>query len=313
MNIVFAGTPLFAVPSLDAVAASGHRLTGVLTQPDRRAGRGRRLASSPVKQRALELGAPVQQPERLERHATFAELAALEPDLIVVVAYGLILPRRVLALPAQGCINVHASLLPRWRGAAPIARALLAGDVQTGVTLMQMEAGLDTGPMIARRAVPIEDDATAGTLHDALAALGAAMLAEVLEKVPAALTAEPQNDDCATYAAMLDKNEAAMDWQESAAQLARRVRAFVPWPVAHAQLDGQNIRFWQAEAIDHAPDAPPGTVVAAGAAGIDIAAGEGVLRVHELQLPGKKRMRAADAANGRRWVGQRFAVSPLLS
>jgi methionyl-tRNA formyltransferase len=307
MNIVFAGTPDFAVPCLDAVAASGHRLVGVLTQPDRPAGRGRKLAASPVKQRAQALGVPVQQPESLKNADAFAELAALESDLMVVVAYGLLLPKKVLALPQHGCINVHASLLPRWRGAAPIARAILAGDSETGVTLMQMEAGLDTGPMIVRRAVPIDTDTTAGELHDTLAELGARELAELLGRLPDGISAEPQDDAQACYACRLEKGEAAIDWRLRADEIARAVRAFVPWPVAHARLDGQPVRFWRtsaAPAVD--TDAAPGTVVAASAKGIDIATGAGTLRVQELQLPGKKRMDAVAAVNGRDWVGCRF-------
>jgi len=307
MNIVFAGTPEFAVPCLNAIAASGHRLTGVLTQPDRPAGRGRKLAASPVKQRALELGVAVQQPESLRNAAAFSELAALAPDVIVVVAYGLLLPKKVLALPQYGCINVHASLLPRWRGAAPIARAILAGDRETGVTLMQMAAGLDTGPMIVRRAVPIDEDTTAGTLHDTLADLGARELSQVLGRLSEGITAEPQDDTQACYARRLDKGEAAIDWRLRADEIARAVRAFVPWPVAHARLDGQPVRFWHATAgpaSNH--DVAPGTVVAASSKGIDIATGAGTLRVQTLQLPGKKRMDAAAAVNGRDWVGCRF-------
>ncbi|MES1950087.1 methionyl-tRNA formyltransferase [Salinisphaera sp. S4-8] len=305
MNIVFAGTPEFALPCLDAIAASSHRLTGVLTQPDRPAGRGRKLAASPVKQRALELGVPVQQPLSLKKADAFDALAALEPDLMVVVAYGLLLPKKVLALPRYGCINVHASLLPRWRGAAPIARAILAGDSETGVTLMQMDAGLDTGAMLARRAVAIDSDTTAGDLHDQLAALGAAELSTLLGRIEQGVSGEPQDDAQACYAHRLDKGEAAIDWRLRADEIARAVRAFVPWPVAHARLDGQPVRFWRAATASGA-SAEPGTVVAASAKGIDIATGAGTLRVTELQLPGKKRMDAAAAVNGRDWVGLRF-------
>lgn len=306
MNIVFAGTPEFALPCLESVVASGHDLVGVLTQPDRPAGRGRRLAASPIKQRALELGVPVQQPQTLRDEAAFDALAGLAPDLIVVVAYGLILPKKVLALPEHGCINVHASLLPRWRGAAPIARAILAGDAETGVTLMQMAAGLDTGPMLVRRAVELDSRTTAGELHDELAALGARELAELLGRVGEALKGVPQNDDQATYAHRLDKAEAALDWRDSAVNLARAVRAFSPWPVAHARLNDQPVRFWRAEPATSTDQGAPGTVIAASAAGLDIATGGGVLRVKELQLPGKKRMDAAAAVNGRDWVGLRF-------
>ena len=306
MNIVFAGTPEFAVPCLEAVAASGHRLVGVLTQPDRPAGRGRRLTASPVKQRAVELGVPVQQPETLRDARAQEALADLKPDLIVVVAYGLLLPRKVLKLPAHGCINVHASLLPRWRGAAPIARAILAGDHETGITLMQMAAGLDTGPMLVRRAVPLDERTTAGELHDELAELGAHELLSLLGRIEHGVEGEPQDDAQANYARRLDKAEAAVDWAEAAEAIARAVRAFAPWPVAYARLDGQPVRIWRAAPATAVDDAAPGTVVAASAKGIDIATGRGVLRVSELQLPGKKRMNAAAAINGRDWLGVRF-------
>lgn len=308
MNIVFAGTPEFALPCLEAVAASGHRLAGVLTQPDRPAGRGRKLRPSPIKARARELGVPIQQPASLRNAAAFDALAALEPDLMVVVAYGLLLPRKVLALPTHGCINVHASLLPRWRGAAPIARAILAGDRETGVTLMQMEAGLDTGPMLARRAVPIGPDTTAGELHDELAELGARELAALLPRLAQGVDAQAQDDSQACYARRLAKAEAAIDWQRSAVEIERAIRAFVPWPVAHATLDGQPVRFWRARALPESrSSAAAGTVTAATPAGIDIATGTGTLRVLELQLAGKRRMDAAAAVNGRDWLGQRFA------
>ncbi|HET7313294.1 methionyl-tRNA formyltransferase [Salinisphaera sp.] len=307
MRVVFAGTPEFALPSLNAIAAGGHDLVGVLTQPDRPAGRGRKLKPSPVKAAALDLGLPVFQPEKLKRNQqAIAQLAALAPDVMVVVAYGLILPQTVLDLPTHGCINVHASLLPRWRGAAPIARAIEAGDAETGVTLMQMDAGLDTGDMLAVRRMPIDETTTAGALHDALAAAGGAALADVLDALPGGLAHTPQDDAGATYAAMLDKAEAAIDWSRPADRIARLVRAFSPWPVAHAELDGERVRFWRAVARNAAADAEPGTVIAASRDGIDIAAGAGVLRVTELQLPGKRRMSAADAANGRAWVGVRF-------
>ncbi len=308
MRIVFAGTPDFAVPTLDAIAASEHDLVGVLTQPDRGAGRGRRVTYSSVKRRALEHGVAVEQPETFKKNAEArAALAAWAPDVLVVVAYGLILPKSVLALPTHGCLNVHASILPRWRGAAPIARAIEAGDRETGVTIMQMAAGLDTGDMLAVHKTPITEATTAGTLHDTLAEQGAAALVDVLNRL-GGLPATPQNDTQATYAHMLDKQEAVIDWQQPAAIIARLVRAFVPWPVAHASLAGQDIRFWQATALETPSDGVPGEVVAADRQGIDIATGDGILRAAELQLPGKRRMAARDAVNGRNWVGQRFGT-----
>ncbi len=308
MRIVFAGTPDFAVPTLDAIAASDHDLVGVLTQPDRGAGRGRRVTYSPVKRRALEHGVAVEQPETFKKNAEArAALAAWAPDVLVVVAYGLILPKSVLALPTHGCLNVHASILPRWRGAAPIARAIEAGDRETGVTIMQMAAGLDTGDMLAVHKTPITEATTAGTLHDTLAEQGAATLVDVLNRL-GELSATPQDDAQATYARMLDKQEAVIDWQQPAATIARLVRAFVPWPVAHASLAGQNIRFWQATALETPSDGVPGEVVAADRQGIDIATGDGILRVGELQLPGKRRMAARDAVNGRDWIGHRFGT-----
>lgn len=306
MRVVFAGTPEFALPSLDAIVENGHQLVGVLTQPDRPAGRGRRLQPSPVKQRAQALGVPVQQPDSLKDDAAFAALAALEPEVMVVVAYGMLLPPRVLELPRYGCLNVHASLLPRWRGAAPIARAILAGDNETGVTIMQMDAGLDTGPMLARRSCPIDADTDAGRLHDVLAVEGAAALVEVLARLDNGIQAQSQDDRLATYAKRLDKAEARIDWRSDAQSIARAVRAFAPWPVAYAMLDGQPIRFWRAApALAHAAG-EPGEVIAASAKGIDIATGAGALRVQELQLPGKRRMDAAAAVNGRDWLGLRF-------
>ncbi|MGN8159982.1 methionyl-tRNA formyltransferase [Salinisphaera sp. RV14] len=307
MRIVFAGTPEFALPTLEAIAASGHQLVGVFTQPDRPAGRGRRLKPSPVKARALELGLPVLQPEKLKNNTEALDrLAELAPDVMVVVAYGLILPKAVLDLPTWGCLNVHASLLPRWRGAAPIARAIEAGDAETGVTIMQMDVGLDTGDMLAVRRTPIDETTTAGDLHDVLADQGGAALVEVLDALPDGLTPAAQDDGRATYAAMLDKAEAAVDWSQPAVRIARLVRAFSPWPVAHAELDGDRVRFWQAVSRDETAPAAPGAVIAAGRDGIDIATADGVLRVTELQLPGKRRMSAADAANGRAWIGVRF-------
>ena len=243
LKIVFAGTPDFSVPALDALLTSGHDVIAVYTQPDRPAGRGRKLTASPVKARALEHGIPVHQPLSLKRPEEQERLAALAPDVMVVVAYGLLLPPAVLAIPRLGCVNIHASLLPRWRGAAPIQRAILAGDAETGVTLMQMEKGLDTGPMLATVRCPIGPDDTAETLHDRLAALGAGALVPTLERLDRGeITAEPQDDTQACYAAKLDKAEAVLDWRRPAVELERQVRAFNPWPVAQTGFQERVLR-----------------------------------------------------------------------
>ncbi|MEJ2646544.1 MAG: methionyl-tRNA formyltransferase, partial [Gammaproteobacteria bacterium] len=238
---------------------------------------------------------------------TVRELAALAPDLMVVVAYGLLLPQAVLDIPARGCVNVHASLLPRWRGAAPIQRAILAGDAETGVTLMQMERGLDTGPMLARASCAIDAEDTAASLHDRLAALGAELLAQNLEAILGGeLPARPQDDAQACYAAKIDKSEAELDWRQPALQLDRQVRAFNPWPVAQTRYQSQPLRIWRARPLGSGVDAPPGTVVAAGRDGIDVACGAGVLRVLEAQLPGRRPTLAADLANARPLTGVRL-------
>ena len=309
-RLVFAGTPEFAVPCLDALLASGHEVCAVYTQPDRPAGRGRALAASPVKQRALAAGIEVRQPRTLRDAEAQAALAALAPELMVVVAYGLILPQAVLDTPRLGCVNVHASLLPRWRGAAPIQRTLLAGDAETGVTLMQMEAGLDTGPMLAHAALPIAPGQSGGELHDALSALGARLLAAHLDALLAGqLSGTAQDDALACYAAKLDKAEAELDWSQPAIALERRVRAFNPWPVAQTTLaDGSVLRLWRAIALDAPADASPGQVLAESRDGIDIACGEGRLRLLELQLPGRKPLAAADFLNSRRLAGQRLGA-----
>ncbi|OZB60155.1 MAG: methionyl-tRNA formyltransferase [Lysobacterales bacterium 13-68-4] len=301
LRIVFAGTPEFSVPCLAACRASGAEVVAVYTQPDRPAGRGRRLTPSPVKQAALDAGIPVEQPESLKDADARERLAAYAPDLMVVVAYGLILPRKVLAIPRLGCWNVHASLLPRWRGAAPIQRAILAGDAESGVDLMQMEAGLDTGPVLLERRTPIGPDDTGGSLHDRLAVLGAEVLADGLRRVMAGeqLVATPQPDAGVTYAHKLDKAEARLDFSQPAIALERQVRAFDPWPVAEGEIAGEPVRVWAARAIDAPTGAEPGTVLAAGRDGIDIACGEGVLRVTALQRAGGRRIGAADYLNAR--------------
>ncbi|MBH1555853.1 methionyl-tRNA formyltransferase [Stenotrophomonas maltophilia] len=301
MRIVFAGTPEFAVSSLRA-AARHHEVVAVYTQPDRPAGRGRGLAPSPVKLEAVARGIPVYQPESLKDEAAQQQLRDLQPDLMVVVAYGLILPKAVLAIPTHGCWNVHASLLPRWRGAAPIQRAIQAGDAKTGVCLMQMEAGLDTGPVLLHQELPIAATDTGGQLHDKLAELGAQVLSDGLGLLRAGIKpiARPQPEQGVTYAHKLDKAEAKLDWAQDAAALARTVRAFNPWPIAEATLAGERVRIHGAVALDEAHGQAPGTVLATGRDGIDIACGQGVLRLRVLQREGGKAITAADYLNARR-------------
>jgi methionyl-tRNA formyltransferase len=301
LRLVFAGTPEFSVPCLEACRASGADVVAVYTQPDRPAGRGRKLTPSPVKAAALAAGIAVEQPESLKPADVQQTLAAYRADLMVVVAYGLILPRKVLALPRLGCWNVHASLLPRWRGAAPIQRAILAGDSESGVDLMQMEAGLDTGPVLLERRTPIERQDTGGSLHDRLSALGADVLAEGLRRVIAGetLTARAQPDDGLTYAHKLDKAEARLDMSRSALELEYQVRAFDPWPVAEGEIAGEALRIWSAHAVEQAHHATPGTVLAAGRDGIDLACGTNILRITAIQRAGGKRITATDYLNAR--------------
>ncbi len=300
MRIVFAGTPEFAVSSLRA-AARHHEVVAVYTQPDRPAGRGRGLAPSPVKLEAVARGIPVYQPESLKDEAAQQQLRDLQPDLMVVVAYGLILPKAVLAIPTHGCWNVHASLLPRWRGAAPIQRAIQAGDTKTGVCLMQMEAGLDTGPVLLHQELPIATTDTGGQLHDKLAELGAQVLSDGLGLLRAGIkpVARPQPEQGVTYAHKLDKAEARLDWVLDAGALARTVRAFNPWPIAEASLAGERVRIHGAVALDLAHGQAPGTVLAASRDGIDIACGQGALRLRVLQREGGKAITAADYLNAR--------------
>ncbi|KAF1699221.1 methionyl-tRNA formyltransferase [Pseudoxanthomonas jiangsuensis] len=301
MRIVFAGTPEFAVPSLRAAAQRGE-VVAVYTQPDRPAGRGRGLAASPVKLEAIARGIPVLQPETLRRRASQDALRALAPDLMIVVAYGLILPQAVLDIPRFGCWNVHASLLPRWRGAAPIQRAIQAGDAETGVCLMQMEAGLDTGPVLLEQRTPIADAETGGQLHDRLAELGAQVLGDGLGLLRAGIrpVPRPQPEEGASYAHKLDKAEARLDWNRPAQELARTVRAFNPWPVAEATVAGERLRIHGAVALPLAHDAAPGTLLVAGRDGIDIACGEGALRLRVVQREGGRAITAADWLNARR-------------
>jgi methionyl-tRNA formyltransferase len=301
MRIVFAGTPAFAVPSLRAAHAR-NEVVAVYTQPDRPAGRGRGLTASPVKLEAIQRGIPVLQPLSLKKKASQDALRALAPDLMIVVAYGLILPQAVLDIPTYGCWNVHASLLPRWRGAAPIQRAIEAGDDETGVCLMQMEAGLDTGPVLLSQRTPIGAEETGGQLHDRLAELGAQVLRDGLGLLRAGIrpVAQPQPEQGVAYAHKLDKAEARLDWSLSAEALARKVRAFEPWPVAEAVVAGERLRIHGAVAVAQSHAGSPGQLLAASRQGLDIACGDGVLRLRVVQREGGKAITAADYLNARR-------------
>jgi methionyl-tRNA formyltransferase len=310
LRIVFAGTPEFAVPTLHALADSHHVLAGVLTQPDRPAGRGRALRESPVKRLARQLELPLSQPATLRDPQALAALAAWTPDVLVVVAYGLILPADVLALPRFGCINIHASLLPRWRGAAPIQRALLAGDTETGVTVMQIEAALDAGPVLAQQRIPIDPESTSGQLHDRLAQLGAAMLVATLEPLQAGqLTPTPQSNQGVIYAAKIAKSEAQVGWGQAAAHIGRQVRAFNPWPVAETLWQGQQLKIWEARVLEETAAAagsaaraasadrpPPGTILGLAQDGLMVQCGQGILALTKLQLAGRRAVTAREFA-----------------
>jgi methionyl-tRNA formyltransferase len=306
LRIIFAGTPDFAVPTLGALIESGMPPVAVYTQPDRPAGRGRRLTASPVKETALAHRLPVCQPQTLRKAEPLEKLRGLHADLMVVAAYGLILPQEALDAPRLGCVNVHASLLPRWRGAAPIQRAILAGDEESGITIMRMEAGLDTGPVYLLKGVPVGARETGGSLHDKLAVLGAGALLEALPGVvDGSLPPKPQDDARATYAKKLTKQEAEVDWSRTAVQLDRMIRAFNPWPVAQTRLQGAPLRLWESEPLSGGTGpATPGTVIATGKAGIDVATGGGVLRITRLQPPGKRPMAAAELLNARKLGGE---------
>lgn len=302
LRVLFAGTPDFAVPALRALIDAGHAPLAVFTQPDRPAGRGRKLQASPVKVCALEHGLTVRQPETLRDPAAWSELEDFRPDLMIVTAYGQILPQEVLDIPRLGCWNIHASLLPRWRGAAPIQRALLAGDHETGICIMHMEAGLDTGPVYLRRQLPIAGDDTGGSLHDQLAELGADALMTCIDQLLEGTLPkpEPQDDAQATYARKLDKAEAQIDWTRPAEELERLVRAFNPWPVAWCELEGERVRVWSAAMIGQGRAlGPPGRVLAADDAGIDICAVSGGLRLLEVQRPGGRRLPVAEFLRAR--------------
>lgn len=299
MRIVFAGTPDFAATALKSLLTTDHEIVAVYSQPDRPAGRGRKLTPSPVKQVALESGIAVLQPESLKSPEAQKELRRLEADVMVVAAYGLILPRAVLEIPRYGCLNIHASLLPRWRGAAPIQRAIAAGDTESGITIMQMDVGLDTGNMLLKVTTPIHPDDTGGSLHDRLAELGGQAIVTALEKLAGnELDSEPQDDAQACYAHKLSKDEGHIDWSRSAVAIDRLVRAFNPWPGTFTDLGNQRIRIHRAEAIDGASGKTPGTVLRRDRDGIDVACGEGVLRIHQLQLPGARAQTVNDLING---------------
>jgi methionyl-tRNA formyltransferase len=307
LRIIYAGTPEFAVPGLEALLTAGQRVVAVYTQPDRPAGRGRQLAQSAVKQCALRHGLPVEQPLTLRDAAAVERLRGHAAQMLVVAAYGLILPPAVLALPPLGCINIHASLLPRWRGAAPIQRAILAGDVSTGVTIMRMDAGLDTGPMLLERSIAIEPTETAASVHDRLAELGATALLQALPGIAdGSLLARPQPLSGVTYAAKIRKEEASIDWRNSAQHIERLVRGFNPWPVAETYWNERQLRVWQALALDEQIEAQPGQVVEVGTQGVLVATGSGVLALTQLQLAGGKVLAAADFVNAQRILGARL-------
>jgi methionyl-tRNA formyltransferase len=301
LRIVYAGTPDFAVAPLQALLDAGHLPIAILTQPDRRAGRGLKVQASPVKQAALEAGIPVFQPESLKTTELQAWLSELQPDLMIVVAYGLILPQAVLDIPRHGCWNVHASLLPRWRGAAPIQRAIEAGDRQSGVCIMQMDAGLDTGDVLLSQNLVLAENETGGSLHDRLAALGASSLVGCVDRLSAGeeIVAIPQPAEGITYARKLDKQEARIDWQHTADSLARRIRAFNPWPVCWCELDGERTRIWNALAEPIPEPAPFGSIIESGTEGIVVACGEGQLRITQLQRPGGRVVAASDYVKSR--------------
>lgn len=303
MRIVFGGTPEFASDHLAALLANDFNVVGVYTQPDRPAGRGKKLQASPVKQLAIEHNIPVFQPEKLRKNPEAqAELKELAPDIMVVVAYGLILPKSVLDIPSKGCINVHGSLLPKWRGAAPIQRSIWAGDATTGVTTMLMDVGLDTGDMLLKSEIPILDEDTSASLYEKLAEIGPQTLVETLHTFDE-ITPEAQIDEDATHAQKLSKEEAELDWSVSATQLERNIRAFNPWPGTFFRYKDKNIKVWQANVILDKSEALPGTVLLVDKKGITVATGEGQLVISQIQIPGKKPMTVDVILNGNRtWI-----------
>jgi len=292
LKIIFAGTPEFAATNLNELIHSPHEICAVLTQPDRPAGRGRKLTPSPVKQLATANNIPVLQPTSLNKDPTIEGLLReMQADIMVVVAYGLILPKTILDLPKYGCLNVHASILPRWRGAAPIQRAILAGDDETGVTIMQMDEGLDTGRMLLKKITPIENSDSGQSLHDRLASIGATALIECLDQLDVYLDQALQQDEkSATYAAKISKADGLIDWHNDATDIHNKIRGFNPWPIAYTEYDNKKLRIWEAEVLSGESNQIPGKVITESKQGIDVACGNGVLRITKLQLPGGKPM-----------------------
>ena len=308
LRVIYAGTPDFAVPALQALIESHHEVVAVYTQPDRPAGRGRKLQASPVKLTAEAAGIPVEQPENFRDEQTTEQLASYNADVMVVAAYGIILPQLVLDTPRFGCLNIHGSLLPRWRGAAPIQRAILAGDTETGVTIMQMAAGLDTGDMLLKTHCPITVTDTTASIHDTLASQGANAVLEVLAKIGTdELKPEVQDESQTTYAAKFNKTDAEINWQQSAEEIDLLVRAFNPWPIAYTKKGDKPLRFYMTEVIaDKTVSASPGSVLSESKEGIQIATGKGVINIKKLQLPGGKPLAVNEFLNGRSLQGEQF-------
>jgi len=314
-KIIFAGTPEFATPSLQALIDSKHELCAVYTQPDRPSGRGQKPTQSPIKNLALKHEFPIYQPRNFNEEAEIELLSSLNADLMIVVAYGIILPSRILTTPTLGCINVHASLLPHWRGAAPIQYAIRAGDKETGITIMQLDEGMDTGPILNHISCPIHADDTAQSLHDRLAPLGAEALLIALEDLEQGKTQpKPQDNRQASYAAKLNKSDAHIDWHQDADKIERMIRAYNPWPIAYSEMDGEIVRIWQAKLREETTDKPPGTIISASKQGIAVATGKGTLSLSHIQLPGAKVLQVGDILNARRELfaeNKHFTVPPI--
>jgi len=308
MKIIYAGTPEFALPALQALIESDHEVVAVYTQPDRPAGRGRKLQPGPIKVNALRFAIPVLQPENFKDPDQVKQLQSFSADLMVVAAYGILLPRAILDAPRLGCINIHASLLPRWRGAAPIQRAILAGDSESGITLMQMDAGLDTGKMLAQERVPIDHNTTAASLHDELKECGARLLMNSLDAIEKrTIQAVPQNNAHASYAPKLSKQEALINWSSAAVDIHKEIRAFNPWPVSFSYCGGQSVKLWSADCSNLDCSGLPGQVIQHTPQGIYVCCGKGVLMVTEIQFAGKKRTTAGQLLNGRNLLHEKFS------